>query len=85
MCVNRNSIQWMCTFCVFRSNQGCYYQDELKRDAAMSAQISQHMLVSALSDPPSSALRILMPVTLTLVFLTPTGMPVSPPAPVQCR
>ncbi|XP_041813393.1 nuclear body protein SP140-like protein [Chelmon rostratus] len=39
-----NSIQWMCTFCVFRSNQGCYYQDELKRDAAMSAQISQHML-----------------------------------------
>ncbi|XP_036943830.1 nuclear body protein SP140-like protein [Acanthopagrus latus] len=35
---------WMCTFCVFRSNQGCYYRDELKREAAMSRKISQHML-----------------------------------------
>ena len=38
----------MCTFCVFGSNQGCYYQDELTGEAAMSRQISQHMLVSTL-------------------------------------
>ncbi|XP_027141747.1 nuclear body protein SP140-like protein isoform X2 [Larimichthys crocea] len=35
---------WMCTFCVFKSNEECFYKDELKREAAMSNEISQHML-----------------------------------------
>nr|XP_046271228.1 nuclear body protein SP140-like protein isoform X2 [Scatophagus argus] len=35
---------WMCTFCVFKSNQEYYYRDELKMEAALSRQISQHML-----------------------------------------
>lgn len=35
---------WMCTFCVFKTNQDCYYWDELEWEAAMSRQISQHML-----------------------------------------
>ncbi|TKS91696.1 Nuclear body protein SP140-like protein [Collichthys lucidus] len=39
-----DGIQWMCTFCVFKSNEECYYKDELKREAAMSKGISQHML-----------------------------------------
>ncbi|XP_073351380.1 uncharacterized protein [Pagrus major] len=42
--VLRDSGRWMCTFCVFGINQGCYYRDELKREAAMSRQISRHML-----------------------------------------
>ncbi|KAM3597414.1 uncharacterized protein V6R79_004233 [Siganus canaliculatus] len=33
---------WLCTFCVFRSNQ--QYLDEQTMEAAMSRQISQHML-----------------------------------------
>ncbi|XP_068613628.1 nuclear body protein SP140-like [Brachionichthys hirsutus] len=36
---------WMCTFCVYKSNQACFYRDELTREAAMARQISQHMLV----------------------------------------
>lgn len=39
-----DSSPWMCTFCVFRSNQGYYYQDDLKKEAVMSSQISPHML-----------------------------------------
>ncbi|XP_035510583.1 nuclear body protein SP140-like protein [Morone saxatilis] len=35
---------WMCTFCVFKSNQGCYYFNELTMEAATSLQISQRML-----------------------------------------
>ncbi|XP_070836772.1 nuclear body protein SP140-like protein [Chaetodon trifascialis] len=42
--VAQDSRPWMCTFCVFGSNQGCYYQDDLKREAVMSSQISQDML-----------------------------------------
>ncbi|XP_056262849.1 nuclear body protein SP140-like protein isoform X3 [Pseudoliparis swirei] len=34
---------WMCTFCIFRIYQGCFYQ-ELEREAAVSLPISQHML-----------------------------------------
>ncbi|XP_045930106.1 nuclear body protein SP140 isoform X3 [Micropterus dolomieu] len=41
---------WMCTFCVFKTNQDCYYWDELEWEAAMSRQISQHMLVSIHSE-----------------------------------
>ncbi|XP_076609359.1 uncharacterized protein LOC143334438 isoform X2 [Chaetodon auriga] len=39
-----DSSPWMCTFCVFKSNQGYYYRDDLKREAVTSSQISQHML-----------------------------------------
>ncbi|XP_030263681.1 nuclear body protein SP140-like protein isoform X2 [Sparus aurata] len=39
-----DSTLWMCTFCVFGSNRGCYYRDELTGEAALSRQISQHML-----------------------------------------
>lgn len=35
---------WMCTFCVFRMTQQWRYADELERTAAMSHQISRHML-----------------------------------------
>ncbi|KAM9346464.1 uncharacterized protein ABDE67_013070 [Symphorus nematophorus] len=35
---------WMCTFCVFRSNAECFYMDEVRREAAMSRQISQNIL-----------------------------------------
>ncbi|XP_069005757.1 autoimmune regulator-like isoform X2 [Embiotoca jacksoni] len=35
---------WMCTFCIFRTCQEYRYADELEREAAMSRQISQHML-----------------------------------------
>ncbi|XP_056262994.1 nuclear body protein SP140-like [Pseudoliparis swirei] len=35
---------WMCTFCIFGTNQGCYSQEELEREAAVSLPISQHML-----------------------------------------
>ncbi|KAM3599074.1 uncharacterized protein V6R79_026387 [Siganus canaliculatus] len=35
---------WLCTFCVFRSNQQYFYRDEQTMEAAMSRQISQHML-----------------------------------------
>ncbi|XP_070779559.1 nuclear body protein SP140-like protein isoform X2 [Enoplosus armatus] len=40
----RDDRPWMCTFCVFRTNQEYYYWDELEREAAMSCQISQCML-----------------------------------------
>ncbi|XP_039681154.1 nuclear body protein SP140-like protein isoform X4 [Perca fluviatilis] len=35
---------WMCTFCVFGTNKGWLYMDELEREAAMSRQISRCML-----------------------------------------
>ncbi|XP_069557527.1 autoimmune regulator-like isoform X1 [Brachyistius frenatus] len=35
---------WMCTFCIFRTCQEYRYADKLEREAAMSRQISQHML-----------------------------------------
>ncbi|XP_026212392.1 nuclear body protein SP140-like [Anabas testudineus] len=35
---------WMCTFCVFRTTQQWRYSDKLETRAAMSQQISQHML-----------------------------------------
>ncbi|XP_056300113.1 nuclear body protein SP140-like protein isoform X2 [Pseudoliparis swirei] len=35
---------WMCTFCIFGTNQGCYYQEELEREAAVSLPISQRIL-----------------------------------------
>lgn len=83
LCVNRDSSPWMCTFCVFKNNQRCYYRDELKKEAALSHRISQHMLVSTLqlSVFTSQCLRHAA-LTQLLSFLT-TGMSLSPPAPVQ--
>lgn len=70
----------MCTFCVFGSNRGCYYRDELTGEAALSRQISQHMLVSTLCD--FFCLGVTMPVShcrLSSSLLTSTGVSVSPP------
>ncbi len=54
VCVNSDDRAWMCTFCVFRN----YYWDQLEREAAMSRQISQHMLVSILCDSLSLGLKV---------------------------
>ncbi|XP_026212366.1 nuclear body protein SP140-like [Anabas testudineus] len=35
---------WMCTFCIFRTTQQWRYSEELETRAAMSQQISRHML-----------------------------------------
>ncbi|XP_037544409.1 nuclear body protein SP140-like protein [Nematolebias whitei] len=35
---------WMCTFCVFNTNQVCRYADEQRTEAVLSRQMSQHML-----------------------------------------
>ncbi|XP_017272021.1 nuclear body protein SP140-like protein isoform X2 [Kryptolebias marmoratus] len=35
---------WMCTFCVFNTNQVYRYADEQRSDAVLSRQISQHIL-----------------------------------------
>eukprot|EP00066_Takifugu_rubripes_P012746 XP_011602012.1 PREDICTED: nuclear body protein SP140-like protein isoform X1 [Takifugu rubripes] len=36
--------QWLCTFCVYKSNEECFYQEEQSREEAMSLQLSQHLL-----------------------------------------
>ncbi|XP_039980033.1 nuclear body protein SP140-like protein isoform X2 [Xiphias gladius] len=43
-CILGDKRPWMCTFCVLRTNQEWRYSDELEMKAAMSHQISQHML-----------------------------------------
>uniref|UniRef100_A0A674P3X9 SP110 nuclear antigen, tandem duplicate 4 n=1 Tax=Takifugu rubripes TaxID=31033 RepID=A0A674P3X9_TAKRU len=45
--------QWLCTFCVYKSNEECFYQEEQSREEAMSLQLSQHLLVRP---PPRSLL-----------------------------
>uniref|UniRef100_A0A3Q2QAV5 SP110 nuclear antigen, tandem duplicate 1 n=1 Tax=Fundulus heteroclitus TaxID=8078 RepID=A0A3Q2QAV5_FUNHE len=40
----RDDGQWLCTFCVFKANEGCRYPDKQKTEVVMSRQISQHML-----------------------------------------
>ncbi|XP_054463226.1 nuclear body protein SP140 isoform X2 [Anoplopoma fimbria] len=36
--------EWLCTFCISKTYRGCFYWEELEREAAMSCEISQRML-----------------------------------------
>lgn len=51
--VGRDSGQWLCTFCVYKSNEDCFYLHEQSREEAMSRQLSQHLMVRP---PPRSLL-----------------------------
>ncbi|KAM6965939.1 uncharacterized protein sp100.1 [Tautogolabrus adspersus] len=42
--VSRDKSRWMCIFCEFRTAQKWMFWEEVEREAAMSRQISQHMM-----------------------------------------
>lgn len=46
--VSRDSGQWLCTFCVFKTNQEYFYRHEQSREEAMSCDMAQHRLVREL-------------------------------------
>lgn len=81
--VSRDKSRWLCTYCVFKTNQTCIDRQQ-SREAAMSRNTSHHMLVRPLPCTFFFFFCILLLFLPHCLFpVSPTGVSVSSPASVH--